>query len=111
MRVSVEPNTVVLTVLAFMTAFNGWMSSRRSKKVETKVEETKAEVKVVKVLVDGSLGTEYQISATSARALAEITKRPAYMELADQAEKRLKDHLAKIGEEHGKLSNDKPVGD
>jgi hypothetical protein len=71
----------------------------KTQKLAKVAEDTKAEVKVVKVLVDGSLSSEYQISATSARTLAEVTHKSDHIMLADQAELRLKDHLAKMGAE------------
>lgn len=62
------------------------------------VTEVKKVAEVTKVLVDGSLSSELQISATSARTLAELTKKHEHVLLADQAELRLKEHMAKMHE-------------
>ena len=98
-----ESMTQAGTALAVI--ISGILQYMKTRKVEKKTEETKLEVKetkeqvkVVKVLVDGSLSSEYQISATSARTLAEVTKNPEHALLADQAEARLRDHLAKMTE-------------
>jgi phage shock protein A len=116
---SFESMTQAGTALAVI--ISGILQYLKTRKVERKTEETKqevqatkqevtatkAEVKVVKVLVDGSLSSEYQISATSARTLAEVTKKQEHRLLADQAEARLREHLAKMSENHVKKGESK----
>lgn len=47
-------------------------------------------------LVNGTLAIQYQVSAASARTLANFTNLPEHKVMADAAEKKLQDHLENL---------------
>ena len=86
------------TLTALGALIIGLINKGRITKNAKNVEEIKATGKETHKLVDGTLAIQYQVNATSARTLSNLTKLPEHVTLADAAEFQLKEHLAKLAE-------------
>jgi len=76
----------------------GFINRAKISKTSNTVEEVRETGQQTHKLVDGTLAIQYQINATSARALANLTKLPEHIILANAADLKLKDHLAQLAE-------------
>lgn len=83
---------VAAAVPAMLVAWLGYMKAR---KTEATIEKTAATVDIVHTLVNSQMGEQLRIGMVAARTLANVTKAPADMNLADEAERKYSDHQAK----------------
>jgi hypothetical protein len=74
----------------------GFINRKKLDTVQQTADDNHQTGKEIKTLVDGTLAIQYQVNATSARALAIATKLPEHVILADAADLKLKDHLATL---------------
>lgn len=79
------------TVVSVGGVIVGYYNRRTIKEVKETGEQTHK-------LVDGTLAIQYQVNATSARALAVATGLPEHAVLADASELKLKEHLATLAD-------------
>ena len=79
------------TIVAIGGFVLGFLNRATIKKVESTGKETHS-------LVDGTLAVQYQINATSARTLANLSGDSEHKFLADAADLKLRDHLSKLQE-------------
>ena len=84
----------------------GVVANANAKKVKTTLAETTAETtkqiahltvvgEATHTLVNSNMGAQLRISAVALRSLADITKKPRDVAIADEAERLLADHMAK----------------